>query len=80
MNASKYVREMVLVPKATAQQGGQLTQTSPPVDTVMMQQQQMPPLYWQGQMLLDQLNTAPVLEQAIRLLQDMKQNIGQPTH
>ena len=82
---SKYVREMVLVPKSE-QQGGRPVlppplprPPPPPTDPIMQKTQDMPPLYWQRQMLLDQLRTAPALDQAIGLLQDMKNKMGQPT-
>lgn len=87
MSARKYAREMVLVPKSEQQQGGggggQALPPPPPSPSDPIMQKtpdaSMPPLYWQRQMLLDQLRTAPVVDQAIGILQDMKQNMGRPT-
>lgn len=70
---SKYVREMVLVPKQQQAGGGQ--QPAVPIHD----SRQLPPLYWQRQALLSQWQSAPVVDEAIRLLQDIKSNIGQRT-
>ena len=78
---SKYVREMVLVPKSEQQQqGGRPVPPTSPPPTQKTPDTTMPPLYWQRQRLLDQLHTAPMVDQAIGLLQDMKDKMGQPTH
>lgn len=69
-SSSKYVKEMVLVPK---QQGGQTGWSAPPPIPAPIAGGGgggLPKgLYWQRQMLLDKLNNAPVVDKAIEILQ-----------
>lgn len=78
-----YVKEMVLVPKQ--QMGGQSvppvvpdTRQQPPV-VVSNAEKPLPPLYWQRQQVLSDLHSAPVVDEAIRILRDMRTKIGKPT-